>query len=156
MCTPTTEKTSNRGGKYTQLTNIQSSSLLFGCKTVGVTLHTTVLGLFSIRVMLLPCCFNPIKKGSETLIYCYLLLYCEPWLVREVITGRNNYHKVGGDVQAANKPTSACWFLRLRSCSERRFGAGRSQTRQPVFHPARHGPSGVCETRAASRNLGIS
>lgn len=72
----------HRRGKYTQLTNILSGGLLFGCKTVGVTLHTTVLGLFSKRVMLLLCCFNPIKKGSGTLIYCYVLFYYEPWLVR--------------------------------------------------------------------------
>lgn len=61
-----------------------------------VTLHTTVLGLFSIRVMLLLCCFNPIKKGPETLIswFCYFTM--NNGLVRESRYRKQQFSLNGG------------------------------------------------------------
>lgn len=72
-------------GKNKQINIHSLVFLLFGSKwkPVGATLHRTMLGLFSKRVMLLLCCLNPIKKGSETLIYCICSFTMNNGLVRE-------------------------------------------------------------------------
>lgn len=52
-------------------------------------------------------------------------------LLGGVATGRHSYHGRAGDVQAADEPAPARW--RLRSSSERRFGAGNIVDKAGLF-----------------------
>ena len=125
-----------------------------------VTLHTSILGLFSIKVILLLCCFKPIKKGSETLIYCICCICyftLNNGLVRESHYRKQQLSQNGrGSPGGSRAPVCSLVCGAGRAVLLGRAAQRRTahQHGQPVVHLAYLGQPGACKASSASRNSG--